>query len=498
MVWVRVGISYTSLENAEDNLNQENRGWDFAAVTNQAAVLWNGELGRIQVEGGTGAETKVFYTALYHCFIHPNWLDDANGQYMGMDRNIHHVTVGHHQYQNIPAWDQHRSHSPLMAILDSQTSSDVIQSLLNYARQDASVRTNGGGLPRWEQVYRNSGGMVGDGDDTIIASSYAFGATQFDLPGAWQAMVKGATEPSTTSDGHPVREQLEEYLTLGYVPKDAAITLEYCNDDFALAQIAKCLRDPQNYAAYLKRAQNWKNLFDASTGYLRPRRANGAWLGDFSPTNGVGFVEGTAPQYLWLVNFNLRGLIDKLGGNDQAVARLDHFFTKLNDGLNTEFAYMGNEPCEETPWVYDFASAPWRTQAVVRRIQTELFTTQPTGLPGNDDAGSLSSWYVFSALGLYPEIPGVAGFVVGSPLFPKATVHLENGKTIQITGEEASPSNPYVQSLGATQRTGDRESSLDSPGPICRVGESWILNLRPNHPPWGNDPLKAPPSFESN
>lgn len=493
VVQVRVGISYTSLENAKDNLNRENRGWDFAAVTNQAASLWNHELNLIRVEGGTEAETKVFYTALYHCFIHPNLLDDANGQYLGMDRKIHQVPTGHHQYQNVPAWDQHRSHAPLMAILDPKTSSDVIQSLVNYARQDASVRTNGGGLPRWEQVNRNSGGMVGDGDDTIIASSYVFGATQFDLHGAWAAMDKGATRPGTTSDGHPVREQLDDYLALGYVPDDAAVTLEYCHDDFALAQFAEIVGDRQKSAAFLKRAQNWQNLFDPSTGYLRPRHSDGAWLEDFSPASGDGFVEGTAAQYLWLVNFNFRTLIDKLGGNAQAVARLDRFFTKLNDGLNTEFAYLGNEPCEETPWVYDFAAAPWRTQAVVRRIQTELFTTQPSGLPGNDDAGALSSWYVFSVLGLYPEIPGVAGFVVGSPLFPRATVRLANGNTLQINSAQASPSHPYVQRL---QLNGQDRESPWIPWSDLSNGSVLDFDLAAKQSPWGNDPSKAPPSFD--
>jgi predicted alpha-1,2-mannosidase len=337
--------------------------------------------------------------------------------------------------------------------------------------------------------------MVGDGDDTIIASSYVFGATQFDLQGAWAAMDKGATRPGTTSDGHPVREQLDDYLALGYVPDDAAVTLEYCHDDFALAQFAEHVGDRQKSAKFLKRAQNWQNLFDPSTGYLRPRHANGAWLDNFSPASGDGFVEGTAAQYLWLVNFNFRTLVDKLGGNAKAVARLDRFFTKLNDGLNTEFAYLGNEPCEEAPWVYDFAAAPWRTQAVVRRIQTELFTSQPSGLPGNDDAGALSSWYVFSVLGLYPEIPGVAGFVVGSPLFPRASVCLANGNTLQINGAHASPSHPYVRRLQLNGQ--DRESPWIPWSDLSNGGVlEFDLAAKPSN--WGNDPLKAPPSFNGN
>jgi hypothetical protein len=170
---------------------------------------------------------------MYHCFMHPNLLNDVNGQYPGMDGKIHQVDPGHSQYQNIPAWDEHRSHAPLMAILAPDQASDVMRSLVNYAQQDRAVRPEGGGLPRWEQVNCNSGGMVGDGDDTIIATSYAFGATQFDTKGAWEAMDRGASLPDVTSDGRKVRGGLPDYLSKGYVPENAAVTLEYCTDDFS-------------------------------------------------------------------------------------------------------------------------------------------------------------------------------------------------------------------------------------------------------------------------
>jgi predicted alpha-1,2-mannosidase len=495
-VQVRVGVSYTSLENAKANLEAENKAMDFTAVQKAAVDAWNKELGRIELDGGTPDQRKVFYTALYHCCIHPNILDDVNGQYMGMDGKIHDVVRGHHQYQNIPAWDEHRSHVQLMAILSPSQSSDVMQSLVNYAKQDAEARpANGGGLPRWEQVNTNSGGMVGDGDDTIIASAYAFGAKNFDTEAALEAMEKGASQPGTTSDGHKVRDGLAEYIKDGYVPGDAAVTLEYCGDDFALSRFAAALGDQKKAAAYLKQAQGWKTLFDAGTGgYLRPRDKNGAFLKDFSPSGSKGYVEGTAAQYVWLVNFNYKALADDLGGNEKTVARLDQFFTKTNDGLKTEYAYMGNEPCEEAPWVYDFVGAPARTQDVVRRIQTELFTTQPSGLPGNDDAGSLSSWYVFSALGIYPEIPGVAGFVTGSPIFPKAAIHLENGKTIVVTGQNASATTPYVQSLKLNGKPYESPwiewSELSGGGTL-----DFELGAQPSK--WGSDPAKAPPSFDS-
>jgi predicted alpha-1,2-mannosidase len=495
VVQARVGISYVSVANAEANLAAENPGWDFSAIQQKAGAAWNTDLSRIEVQGGTEDQQETFYTALYHCFMHPNLLEDSNGEYPGMDGKIHQVAKGHHQYQNISSWDLYRSYAPLMAMLSPSESSDIAQSLVNYAEQDASVRKNGGGLPRWEQVNRNSGGMAGDGDDAIMASAYAFGARDFDTQAALAAMVKGAFDPSLTSDAAKVREGLTDYLGLGYVPDKAAVTLEYCNADFALAAFAKDIGDRKKHAIYLNRAQNWKNLFDDSTKLIRPKNVAGEWAPDFSAGSKEGFVEGTAAQYVWMVNFNLGGLIDRMGGNRKVVKQLDHFFTQLNSGPNEgDTAYMGNEPCEGVPWVYDFAGAPWRAQAVVRQIQNELFFDAPNGLPGNDDGGALSSWYVFSALGLYPEIPGVAGFAVSSPLFPKAVIHLENGKTIQILADKASEQNYYVQSL---QLNGEDYDSpwIDWSALANGATLNFILSEKPSH--WGADPKQAPPSFDS-
>jgi predicted alpha-1,2-mannosidase len=278
------------------------------------------------------------------------------------------------------------------------------------------------------------------------------------------------------------------------VPGRVSVTLEYCNADFALAQFAKALGDRKKYVRYQNRAQNWKNLFDDSTGLLRPKKADGSWAENFSPSIKTGFVEGTPSQYVWMVNFNLGGLIGKMGGEDKAVARLDEFFTTLNSGMAGVTAYMGNEPCEGTPWIYDFAGAPAPAQKVVRRIQKELFTTLPCGLPGNDDAGALSSWHVFSMLGLYPEIPGVAGFVIGSPAFPNTTIHLDGGREIKIVGASASAENCYVQSLKLNNQ------SCEKPWlawPELSRGSTLSFNLGPNPSAWGTGTNSAPPSFDA-
>ncbi len=490
VVQVRVGISYVSIENARENLKQENPAWDFSGVQEKADMMWNKVLNHIQVEGGTEAQKQSFYTALYHCFMHPNLLDDVNGQYPGMDGKAHSVAVGHHQYQNIPAWDEYRSLAPLIAILAPHEMSDIAQSLVNYAQQDAAARADGGGLPRWQQVNRNSAGMVGDGDDVMIASAYAYGANQFDAHGALVAMDKGASLPGTTSDGFEVRKGLDDYMKLGYVPDIVSVNLEYENADFALAQFAKAQGDEQKFVAYQNRAQNWQKLYDDSTGLLRPKSADGAWMDDFSPTTKKGFVEGTAAQYVWMVNFNLHGLIDKMGGDERVIARLDHFFTNVNGGVDADTAFMGNEPCEETPWVYDFVGAPAKTQQVVRRIQNELFTSLPSGLPGNDDAGALSSWYIFSALGIYPEIPSLPGFVVGSPMFTKATILRDNGQVIEIIGEGASLENFYVQKLTVN---GKNWNSLWIPWSELSKGGMLRFTLGDKPSSWGKD--SPPPSF---
>ena len=492
VVRCRAAISYVSLDNARANLARENSSWNFEAVRQRADALWNTVLNRIQVDGGSEAQKQTFYTALYHCFMHPNLLDDVNGRYPGMDGKIHSVARGHHQYQNIPAWDQYRSLAPLIAILAPDEANDVAQSLVNYTRQDAAARADGGGLPRWQQVYRNSGGMVGDGDDIILADDYAFGVDHFDTGPALTAMVKGASVPGTTSDGFEVRNGLGDYMKLGYVPGKVSVTLEYCNADFALSQFAAALGDHDSSVTFQNHAQNWKNLFDNSTGLLRPRNADGSWSADFSPTNTKGFVEGTPAQYVWMVNFNLNGLIKQLGGDKKTLARLDHFFTNVNGGIDADTAFMGNEPCEETPWIYDFAGKPSGTQAIVRRIRDTLFTSQPGGIPGNDDAGALSSWYIFSALGLYPEIPGVAGFVTGSPMFSKAVIQPNGGAAIQIDGEEASPDDCYVRKLKINGKTW---KSVWIPWSVLSHGATLDFTLTDKPTSWARS--SRPPSFDS-
>jgi predicted alpha-1,2-mannosidase len=290
--------------------------------------------------------------------------------------------------------------------------------------------------------------MVGDSPGVYIASAYAFGARDFDTSAALRALDAGASVPGTQSGGHPVREWIEPWLGLGYVPDQPSITLEYATDDFGIAQFAAALGDTEKHERYLRRSANWANTFNPATGYVESRDSAGRFPNDADHSHVCcGFVEGNAAQYTWMLPFDFSGLFARLGGNSVAVRRLDDFFVELNAGQNRPHAWIGNEPSLGTPWAYNFANAASRTQVVVRRIQLELFDTTPGGLPGNDDGGTTSAWYVLSALGLFPAIPGLGGLSVGSPVFEDAVVHLLDDRIIHIKGVGAADHAPYVSAL---------------------------------------------------
>jgi len=484
VVGVQVGISFVSTANAELNLASENAGFDLPSVARQAAAAWNDRLNSVRVEGGTTNETVTFYTALYHLFFHPNIFSDVNGQYIGFDGLVHTVPSGHAQYENIPGWDSYRTQIRLLSILAPSTASDVVQSLVNDAQQ------GDGSLPRWEQANADSHGMSGDDGDVMIADAYAFGATSFDTSGALQAMINGQSQE---------REGYADYVSLGYVPADlssglpsASITLEYANDDFAIAQFARALGDSTDYGTYLQRSGNWQNVFNAGSQFMQPRNTDGSWAQGFDPSTQDGFQEGNSAQYSWMVTFDLSGLFSDMGGNSAVLNRLDTFFSSLNAGPNSPYAWMGNEPSVEVPWEYDFAQAPSQTQEAVRNIETQLWSDSPGGMPGNDDGGEMSSWYIFAAIGLYPEITATGGFVIGSPLFTSVTVELSGGHALQIDAPQASDAQPYVQGLSLD---GSPVTSLWLPWGSVDNGAVLDFALGATPSGWGSSPQDAPPSY---
>jgi predicted alpha-1,2-mannosidase len=316
----------------------------------------------------------------------------------------------------------------------------------------------------------------------------AFGVTSFDTAGAFTAM-----------DGFQskIREGLSDYTSLGYVASSttsnsAAITLEYATADFAIGQVAAAAGNMAKATMYTGRAQNWANVFNTTSGYVQPKTTGGGWATGFQPTSETGFQEGDSAQYTWEVPFNLAGLIAKMGGNAKVVQRLDTFFSKLNDGPDSMNSFIGNEPGVGIPWIYDYAGAPSKTQNIVRQIQMTQWPADPSGIPGNDDGGEMSSWYVFAALGIYPEVPGLGGFVIGSPLFTSATVQLAGGKTLQINAPAAADSAPYVQGLKVN---GNATTNLWLPWSTVAAGATLDFDLGTAASNWGTGAADAPPSF---
>jgi len=483
-VVVQVGVSFVSVANAQLNLASESANFNLASVAKGAAAAWNGDLNSIHVGGGTRNETVTFYTALYHMFFDPSVFSDVNGQYLGFDGKVHTVPNGHVQYENIPGWDAYRTDMQLLSIISPSTASDIAQSLVNDAQQ------GDGSLPRWEQANADSLGMSGDDGDIEVADAYAFGATNFDTAGALRAMLSGQAQ---------VRQGYADYVKLGYLPADslqglstASTTLEYASDDFAISQFANALGNSTDYKTYLQRSGNWRSVFNVTSGYVQPRNTDGTWAQGFSPTSEAGFQEGDSAQYSWMVPFNLSGLFGQMGGNSTVISRLNAFFTELNAGPVSQYAWMGNEPSVEVPWEYDFLQAPSLTQNMVRLIETQLWSNTPGGMPGNDDGGEMSSWYIFAAMGLYPEIPGVGGFVIGSPLFTSITVGLSGGNSLQIKAPAASDAQPYVQSL---ELNGSPTSSLWLPWAAVKGGATLDFALGPSSSTWGSSLQDAPPSY---
>src|SRR5258707_558116 len=342
--------------------------------------------------------------------------------------------------------------------------------------------------------------MVGDPADTIIADIYAFGGTHFATSTALAAMIQQATKPNS------IRRGLNYLTSKGYLPMngsydccglwgEAAISLEYNVDDFSIGCLAQALGDEQDYQHFINRAQGWKSLVNLRDHSLEPRNTNGSFLPHYSLTSSLGWIEGDGAQYTWMVPFNLNELFQASGGNKAVISRLNTFFTHFNGGPGSPYAFMGNEPSLEVPWEYDYAGAPYRTQAVVRAIENTLYTTGAGGLAGNDDLGEMSSWYVWAALGMYPETPGTANLVLSSPLFPRITITRQSGQTITIAAPHASADTYDVQSLtvnGAAWNAPWLPSSFITSGGVL----NYILSTTA-HTSWGADTTYAPPSYGS-
>jgi predicted alpha-1,2-mannosidase len=498
-VEARVAVSYVSVEGAEANLRAEGKTWDLEGVREAARSGWEKLLGRLTVQGGTKEQQETFYTSVYHSLLSPNIYSDVTGLYRGFDDKVHHVRAGHIEYANFSGWDVYRTLMPLQALLVPRRESDMMQSLVDSAQQ-------GGWLPKWALANGYTAVMGGDSADPIIAGAYAFGARDFDVHGALAAMVKGGSD-TTSPPGqgwYVERPGLAEYLKRGYVvnvhttsvspvPNGASVTLEYALDDFSIAEFARATGNQAVYHKFLKQSENWASLFDTATGEIAPRGPSGAFQQNPITEDGQsGFQEGDAAQYTWMVPQDLRDLVRGMGGPAETRKRLDTFFTQLNAGQSEPYAWLGNEPSLGSPWTYLSAGAPWRTQEIVRQAITTLYSTTPAGLPGNDDLGAMSSWYIWCAIGLYPQNPAVRTLDAGSPLFREVRLESPSGVTIEIHAPDAATSRPYVRGLRVNGRATQRTWVAVPEHGTLRV--DFALASKPDLR-WGTAPEDAPPSY---
>ncbi|MFE4818404.1 lectin [Streptomyces sp. NPDC056704] len=490
-VSAKVGISYTNDANAADNLTTEIKNWNLGAVEQANHDAWNAVLNKIQTGGGSSDQQVQFYTALYHALLHPNVFSDDNGQYMGMDNQVHKLAKGQQaQYANYSGWDTYRSQTQLMAMVEPKVTSDVVTSMLNGYDQT-------GLLPKWASNNGESYVMVGDPAAGIIADAYTFGARSFDADKALAALQHEATAPNNDRPGESVRD------AKGYLPLDendygccnfygpVSTQLEYDSADYAIAAFAKSLGKTAVYDKFATRAQDWMNVFNPQTGYIQGKNKDGQFATGFTPGTSNGFVEGTSAQYTPMVPFNLQQLIQAQGGAKAYSSFLDGLLDNITHPGNTD-ADLSNEPSVEIPWEYDYTGQPWKTQAAVRKAQQNLYFNAPVGSFGNDDLGAMSSWYVWSELGMYPETPGTDTLALGSPAFPVAKVTFGNGKTVRINAPQAAPDAPYVQSLDVKGK--EWNTSWLTYQQFAGAGTvDFTLGTEPDKS-WASDPSAAPPS----
>ncbi len=523
-ILVKVGISYTSLEGARKNLTAEIPNWDFDGIRNKATETWNKELSRIKIEGATDDQKEIFYTSLYHSFLAQYISQDVDGKYMGSDKKVHEAK-GYDFYGSFSCWDTYRSQHPLLTLTAPDHVNDFIKSIVAKTKDY-------GWLPaqHFLNVYGES--MVGDHLIPVIVDAYMKGYRDFDVKFLYEAMRKKALEEAQPPLPHSAsRSGLKYYLQLGYTPVDKVTesvpnTLELAYDDWCIAQLAKELGKKDDYELFMKRAGNYRNLWDSETQFMRPKKADGSFLealngreqeivkeGEhsyykyFDPLL-VGkrpnrhYTESNAWQYIWSVQHDVKGLINLFGGNKPFISKLDTFFEmdpnitppKYVGVVGTIGQYVqGNQPSHHVAYLYDYAGEPWKTQLRARQVVEELYRSGPGGLCGNEDMGSLSSWYVLSSMGIYAVTPGEPVYAIGSPLFGKATIDLGNGKTFTIETQNNSSANKFIQSAilngKPMTKTWLSQKEITDGGKVV-----FVMGPEPNKK-WGSRPEDAPPSM---
>ncbi len=441
-ILTKVAISQVSVEGAKKNMDAELPGWNFNKVKNDAENKWNKELGKIEIKGGSISKLTMFYTALYHTMVVPNIASDVDGKYRGRELNIH-TAKDFTYYSVFSLWDTYRAADPLYTIIDRKRTLDYVKTFLLEYQQ-------GGRLPVWELSSNETDCMIGYHSVPVIANAALKGISGFDKNLALEAMKKSAT---WNHYGLPAYID-KGFIEVGDDNENVSKTLEYSFDDWCIAQFAKSIGKNDDYINYIKRSQNYKNILDPQTGFMRPRK-NGDWLSPFDPKEvNNNYTEANSWQYSFYMPQDISGYISLLGGKKRFENKLDSLFTETTQttgreqaditGLIGQYAH-GNEPSHHIIYLYNFAGAPWKAQEKIHHVMNEMYHNDPDGLEGNEDCGQMSAWYVLSALGFYPVNPASNEYIIGTPQFPEAIIHLENGKSFSIKAKNISDKNFYIQ-----------------------------------------------------
>ncbi|MAM18163.1 MAG: sugar hydrolase [Gramella sp.] len=449
---VKLAISPVSTEGAIQNMKEEIPGWNFDEVRQRARETWNKELSKVDISEEDQEEKVNFYTAMYHAFLGPTEYMDTDGQYMGIDRNRHQAD-GFTNYTSFSLWDTYRALHPLFNVLQPERNQDMVQAMM--AHYDHSVHSM---LPVWSHYGNENWCMIGYHSASVIADAIVKGNADFDHEHALDAMV------NTAKTGY--YDGLQYYMDMGYVPEDkngasVSKTLEYAYDDWAIAQAAKKIGNDEVYEEFMKRSENYKNVYDPKSGFMRPKLSDGTFKKEFDElnTHGQGYIEGNSWNYSLYVPHAPAEMIEMMGGKDQFSQHLDSLFTMelpdkyfentediSREGIIGNYVH-GNEPSHHVAYLYDWTNEPWKAQDKIRMILKMKYMNGADGLSGNDDFGQMSAWYIFSTLGFYPVAPGSVDYAIGSPAIKEATLNLDNGKTFTVTAKNQSDKNVYVKKV---------------------------------------------------
>lgn len=492
-IFVKVGISAVSVDGARKNLEAEIKDWNFEKVIEDTKQKWNKELNKIKIEGGTNEQRTVFYTSMYHVSLSPILFMDVDGKYRGIDHKIHEAK-DFTNYSVFSLWDTFRGVHPLFTIIDRKRTNDFIRSLL--AKYD-----DGGRLPMWPLVGNYTDDMLGYHAVSVITDAYVKGIRDYDVEKAFKAMKEISQMD---------RLGLKYYKNIGYLPYDrqgesVSKTLEYSYDDWCISQMAKALDKKGDYDYYNVRSHFYKNVFDTTTNFMRGKSFDRKWLSPFDPLKNSAYSEGNAYQYMF-VPHDAEGLIELAGGDEEFTKWLDVLFTYKTDenqhGIIGQY-WHGNEPGHHLPYLYNYVGKPWKTQEIVHKILTELYSDSPDGIAGNEDCGQMSAWYILSSMGFYSVSPGQEIYIFGTPLFNKAVINLENlpdgkagGKEFIIEAKDLSPQNYYIQSVSLNgklySKSYIKHSDIINGGSLVfemgdKPNKKWGKS-KENRPPSGNDP----------